>query len=394
MTHNSDPSLFKLTVKTLTLCFVFISMHTQAYAENWVQYKDEDGIFSVVIPENYKINKKTLRYDEKTILSSTELVSTVDQRPFKEVVKQFIVKYDQTFTSYIGQNDIKTLLNVDFTKYVDYYQSMGGVLRKQEGGFFAGYPGGEATITYNDAKLGLQTIRIRIIYTDTTRVEQVVISPEEDMLGYRIDDFFDSLQIKEGRTHLPGSFNDDWESYTAPSKVFSVLYPKRTPPYAPLKPDIEIGDKIERFSIQFKDPIYNETLFYNLYSYRFDKILNQSNVQQVLLRQHYKKLKVDYRTLQFSEGKLEGGGRILTNTSPVVPPKGYHYIDTMSIHAYYYGRYIVVQELVGNYKHVKSPFGKNLLGLIKFEPLEAHKEFMSNLSAEQIEDMKKQVAGQ
>lgn len=358
---------------TLLLClFIINTLPSDAHAQSWDKYRDEDGLFHVLIPENYKIKEKTLRVSDNQVVISKELTANVDQSIYKKnAVKQYIVKYDQTFSHIIDDKQIPQLINVEVGKYIDYYTAYGGVLREKKLGNFAGYPGAELIISFRDKERGLQGIRVRILFSSTTKIEQIVIGPEDSMFSHRTKDFFGSLRLQDGRTAIEGDFIEEWETQTSPFQLSSTLIPPRADPFVPSKMKIVNSDRVERMSIKFLDPVFNYTLFYNIYGYRFGTLLSTENVQKVIMDKHLKKFKVNIADLKFS-ATSKGKYPVLSTKMHFVSPNKYPFMNTIRIYAYYFGNFLAIQEIVGNNIHVESSFGKNLLRYYKFHPIKAH----------------------
>ena len=345
-----------------------------ALAQSWVNYKDEDGIFYAVIPDNYKINKKRLRVDESTVLTTTETTATIDNTDFIDILKRYAIKYDQTFAHSIPQEDLPDLIEKDLNKYIRYYQSIGGAVREKDIGGFNGQPGGEIVMAYRDDDEKLLSTRIRILYSDTTRLEQIYTGPEDMMFDHRAKTFFDSLRLKDGRTLFEGDANQDWKTTTSPFELFTIDAPGKAPPYVPNDIEITHNNKVERLSLKIYDPVYDNILFYNVYGYRFNTIMNMEHVQLALMKKHLKKFRVDMRQLKFSQSS-KNAHPVLGTTMHFTPPKAYPYMNTIKLNAYYHGPYLVVQEMVGRNAHVESVLARRMLKLINFTPAEAHKKY-------------------
>lgn len=375
----------------LQIAFVFFASNA-AQAAGWTKYEDEDGIFHVLIPDTYKINKKYFRINENEVALSGEVIATVDQTQFvKNVVKQYIVKYEQTIAQNISQNDIASLLNLELGKYIDYYTAMGGVLRNKETDSYNGWPGGEIIISYRDEEKGIQSIRARVIFTDTTKVEQIMMGPEDSMYAPPTKDFFSSLLINDGRTRLTGDIQKEWDTVTSPFQLMNQIVPRKNPPFVMDKPEFSNNDKIERMSMKFVDPVYGYTLFYNIYGYRFGTLLSTENVQNVVMDKHLKKFKVDIRNLKFALGK-KNDYPILSTTMHFSPPDQYPFMNTIKLYVHYFGNFIVVQELVGSSFHVNSVLAQNITKYFKFTPIEGNQLLMQEKADRAMKDLKEETS--
>ncbi|MFN3700144.1 MAG: hypothetical protein ACK4VI_01320 [Alphaproteobacteria bacterium] len=382
MTFLSHKTL--LFVLPLLVLLAFLSEMRSAQAQGWTQYRDEDGIFQVLIPENYRISKRMLRHNESEMLISTELSAVVDQRPYKDVTMQFIIKYDQTFTTGIPRQDVPSLLENELEKYIAFYSEFGGILRNREiGSFGGGYSGGELFITYMDKEHGLQSIRVRIMYTDSTKVEQIVIGPEDTMNSQRVREYFNSLSIRSGRTSFPGDFEEEWSTFTSPFDLFAQRFPRSTIPYMPAEPKVAFNERTERVATQFVDPVYGYTLFYNTYGYRFNTLMTKENVQQILLDRHLRRFRVDIGRIQFAHGS-QGQYPVMTVVINVAAPSRYPYMNAVKLLAHYYGNFVAVQEFAGNSIHIDTLLAQNLQTFFKFDPVRGHQKLLRERAGEPV----------
>ena len=383
----------RIFLQLLLLLPLFISAPAFAQTQDgWKEYRDEDGVFQALVPDTYRINKKFLRIGTNRVAMSTELTATVDQRPYKSVVKQYIIKYDQTLSSFIAENDIGNLIATDVKKYIDYYDSIGGVLRQHRNGLFSGFPGTEFLISYNDEKMGLQTVRANIIYTQTSRVEQVAIGPDDSMFDFRTDAFFDSLSVRGGRTNYEGDFEGEWLPLTMPSEIFTIMIPPVSPPYVLYKPQVKAGSKREEVNLVFKDPVYNQTMYYNVYSYRFANNLSMSNVQLVLHENHLKKYRANPKNVSYGSAQVEMPGKIngwrMSTTTGIPAPEETPYMNTLKLNIYFQGPFLVVQELVGDNAQVQSSFSQNIMDMITVDPKRAIEALRKNRFQEKLQDLR------
>lgn len=365
------------TVSGLLVLTLIVLNASQASAQNWSKFHDEDNIFHVLIPENYKLNKKMLRMNDEHMLITTELNSQVDQRPYKDVLKQYIIKYDQTFMNAIPKEDIPDLLDKEIERYIKFYAKQEGVLRNKEFGTFNGLPGGDIFISYRDKDRGIQSIRVRIMYSDVSRVEQIIMGPEDSMNANTTKDYFSSLRVNNGRTKFKGDIEKEWDATISPFALFTQLAPKRAEPYMKVAAKTVANERIERMNMKFFDPVYNNELFYNVYGYRFNTLMTMENVQKVILDRHLKKFKIDPASVKFTQTNA-GDYPVLMTKAHFKSPDKYPYMNTISIRAHYYGNFVVIQEMAGNNAHVESILAQNLLRYFRFYPMRGHKKLLED----------------
>ena len=362
-----------------------------AMAANWIDYNSEDGLLNVTLPDNYRIKRRTMRVDGGEVVTSTEITADVDQRPYKELVNQYIIKYDQTLSHSLDEKEISQLIDNEIRRYEQFYQSQGGVVLSNNKGVYRGYPGVEMVISYASPEdKQIQTIRIRIMFTSTTRLEQIVIGKEDEVFSVRNNEYFDTMSFKDGRVYQPGDFNQDWDIVESDLDLFKMRIPFPTPPYFFQRPDRKVGDKAEKISVVFKDPIYRYNLYYNVYAYRLSKPLMAKDVQGVLMDNHLRKLNVNFREMSLAESKI-GEFPVISTKMTFPPIKKYPYLYQIWINAYYYGNYLVVQELVGNPTHINSGLARSLMQLLVFTPFEGDAKLQKERSEKRLQEQKAQL---
>ena len=362
-----------------------------ALAQNWTGYRDEDGIFDVLMPDSYKVNKKIFRMDERQVYTSTETTGTIDNTDYINVLKKYAVKYDQTLAHSIANEDIPDLIEKDLNKYIQYYESIGGVVRDKELGSFNRRPGGELIMAYRTDDGELASTRIRIIYSDSSRLEQIYTGPDESMFDHRAENFFKSLAFRDGRTAYEGEIERAWSDVISPFELFKIHVPNQAAPYVPHNIKETYNDKVERLSLQVYDPVYDYTLFYNIYGYRFNTLMTMENVQEVIMEKHLKKFRVDIRKLKFSHAS-NGAYPVLGTKIHFNAPKTYPYMNTIKLNAYYYGPFVVVQELVGNNIHVESDVATRMMKRLQFTPVEGHKKLQAEKAKINMDALKQKTA--
>ncbi len=393
MSFLLQPFLKTIFLGLITILFVLECGLSTAQANSWRPYKDEDGIFHVLMPDNYKINRKSFRINDRIVIASNKVDAIIDERPYKDIIKTFSVKYDQTFASLIREDDIPDLLTRDINKYIDYYESIGGVIRDKEMGSFNGRPGGEVVFAYKGKDKKLKSARIRVIYSNTTRVEQVMAGPEDTMFAFTWNDFFKSLNINEGNIVYDGDPQSSWENITSPFALSVVNVPKKSLPYIPQKMQSTHNNKIEKLSLQIYDPVYDNIMFYNVYGYRFNTLMNMHNVQEVLMGSHMGKFTFDTRQLKISQGSA-GEYPVLSAKVHFSPPDAYPHMNTIKLNAYYYGPFLVVQELLGSNLHVESLLSRRLMSGLTFTPIEGNKKMQEERSAANMKALQETSAGE
>lgn len=353
-----------------TFFILFNFQSSLAEAREWTYYEDPNGLFGVKIPEQYTINDNSIRTSNSEISSSNEVSAIIDQRPYKDVVRNYIIRYEQTLADIIGRDQIADILKKDLKRYEDYYRSIDGKILDTKMNVQYGYPTLELIIAYIDEDK-LKHVRNKILYTNTTRFEQTMIGEESDMFSFRTNEFFSSLDVKEGKSIQAGDFKAEWETYTSPFDLINVGAPFITPPFFTKIPAFTNNSNSEKIEIEFYDPIFKYKLFYNAYGYRLKKPVSEENVQDILMQEHLAKFKVNFRNMRIQRGKM-GNFPLLRTQMQFAPFKKLPYLNTVLLQATYMGNLVVVQELVANPLHINSKFENLLMNNITFTPFKAN----------------------
>ena len=367
---NKSVSLF-IFICALT----FASWHAYS-AESWKSYVSKSGIFNVRIPSNAEEHTTEFNLTRNTIAQSGQLVSTYDQRPYIDVVKNYVVKYEQTFGQTLTDQDISDLIAIELAKYARHYSKLNGVQKDRKDLVFqGGIPGGEIYITYEDPDLGPQNIRARIFFIRSGKVTQLVSGPDEIMNSFHTRKFFESLSMNEGfsKTSKNSDVLTDWHFMDSPLGLFTAYLPAPVDPYVKKKAEFAGSDTVERLSIEFFDPVWGDTLFYNIYAYKIREKISDLLMENLLRKKHIlrhrftaKKVKMKH----FENNSIPG----ITSEYSIEPPKDHPHNNWVKLRAQYIGKYAIVHEFIGTPRHVRSDFADYLIAAVNFRPATAYIE--------------------
>jgi hypothetical protein len=325
-------------------------------AQEWHDYKSTSTLFELRIPDNVQEEKQEFRIGPKRLAQIGQAFSTVDQRPFKDAVKNYIIKYVQTLGLEIKNDDVPDFITYELDQYVNHYAKLGGVLETRNDLIFQHRtPGGEIQISFNDPQLGPQTIRARVFFTDTGKIQQIVSGPAEVMDSISTRNYLESIILREGYRQDLKSFKEDWPKIISPLGIFTAYLPKKMEPYVPQDIQISNSEDTERISTRFYDPIYKETLFYNVYGYQLGQELNDLHVENLLRKKHVLRHVFRDGAIQFD--KLTSGGvAILQTEYEIDPPKKFPYVTQVKLRAEFANDRILVHEIMGSPELVSSNF--------------------------------------
>ncbi len=351
-----------------------------AMAQLWVQYDADSGIFSSKAPEEYETKVGEFLVDDNRSISSEEMSALIDQRPFKNVIKGYIVRADQTIGGGMNTKQIDLLLQRELDLYEDFYLAHGGTIRSRHSDGVLSYPGGELVIAYDDPEFGTQIVKVRVLFSTSTRLEQILIAPLESINSMMNRDFFDSLTFADGLKVTEQTLKMVWDQKESPLGIFTVNMPPITDPYFPFPPKIQNSKDAEIISMLFRDPVRNESMYYNIYGYKFDRFINEVDIQNVMMKNHVLKYKADPNHIRIKITDQRPNPNVPTRFKrktidalfniPAVPD--FPFLQSVKLQATSEGKFLIVQEIVSSQPLVLSPFTDTLFKNLTFHPDDYH----------------------
>jgi len=348
----------------------------------WNVYTSDTGLYSVELPREPEIIRDKLRVSPDYEVYSEEMLSVINQTDYKNSLKTYSVKIDQTWGPGIHHKEVPKFLDEDLEHAVRHVKESGGKLLeafKHESGEYIEYH-----YSYEDSELGTQGIRTRIHYSDTMRIKQSVSGPLDIMTNTRTERFLESLQFNRGYTKNVSAF-EDWEDLDSPLGLFTMPHPYGTGTFFPYEPKVENNEKTEKVTMVFYDPVRAQYLYYNIYGYRFSQPVNEIAAKRVLARYHSAKYNPIARDIKF-KAMQRAGIPVLEHEAGLskVPDKA-PYMNMVKLRGQYRGNALVVQELVGNHMLARSNFANNLLNLLEFIPQSTGEDSAAESAPEPIE---------
>ena len=353
---------------TLILAALFF-VYGSAQAQTWDSYSGENELFHVRMPTNLVEDNRELRLDHRIVAQAGQTTSTFDQRPFKNAVKNYIVKYEQTLGPPLTDDDITELLADELENYALHFSKMNGILKDRKHVIYQqGVPGGEIHISYDDPTIGEQSsIRSRIFFTDTGKFQHIVSGPEDMMNSFQTDKFFDSLILSNGYKRSTGSLRNSFAEHKSPLGIFTAYLPEPVAPYVPEAVNIRNSDGVERMSIRFYDPIFKDTIFYNIYGYVLDQALTYLNVENILKQKHVLRHRLSADNISF-EKLTNKDVPVLETHYRISSPEGYPLIDRVKLRAMFYGNKVVVHEIMSSKRLAETQLMDSIVKSVVFHP--------------------------
>ncbi len=333
----------------------------------WTDFVSKTGRYSARMPAERSTKTTLFVIGNTKALNSEETASVLDQRPYKNAMKTYIVKFDQTFGPNLRDVDVEQLLHHKFQSYIDYYEGLGGKVLARNADGFGTFWGGELYLSYNESGLGQQFFKARIFYNETTQLEQIIIGPEDSMNTFKTRDFIDSLQINDGIPLIEGGFREHWVPMTSPSGLFRVLHPPEPqPPYYNQKPVVKKSAAAELVGFTYSDPIRNESVFYNIYGYTFETPLNYQSAEEVLNKRHIQKHRKNTYGIKLTRGIDHKTQHQYVESSYGVDSNRFPFIQIAKLKGTFVGNTMVVQEILTSNALFKVSFVKDLMNLVEF----------------------------
>lgn len=389
--HKQDNSMKKiLIVFALTLVLLF-SLQADLIAEDWKTYTSKSSIFDVRIPVNAEETVTEFNLTRNSIAQTGTLVSTYDQRPYKDVVKTYMVKFEQTFGQTLTDEDISTLIREELAKYASHYSKLEGVQKDRKDLIFqGGIPGGEIYVEYKDPDLGEQSLRARFYFIRTGKITQLVSGPAEIMNSFQTRKYFESLSMAEGyaRTSKKSDILTEWQFMDSPLGLFSAYLPSPVEPYLKKKAVFANSDTVERLSIEFYDPVWGDTLFYNIYGYKIPEKFTDLLMENLMRKKHILRHRFTAKKVvmkHFENNSIPG----ITAEYGIDPSDEHPHNNWVKLRAQYIGKYAIVHELIGTPRHVRSDFADYLISAVNFRPATAFIERQYSRSQENATEKQK-----
>lgn len=388
---------FLVLLAVLPACF-----SKQAMADaDWSTFMSETKLYSVLMPGQPDEHIEAFRIGEDQVIYTSEAVSFIDQRPYKNIIKNYVIKFEQTIGLGMKPKDRVGTINKELDVYLQSYQDKNPTVLNREI-FHAGtghYTFGELSLFYandDDSDVPSEGIRVKIYLTNTTKFYQIFSGPEKDLHSKITNRFFNSFDAKSGVVQKVGTLNKDWNKIESPLSLFSIKVPPLAPPYFQTEPTVtqESSDR-EQVGMVFFDPVRKHKLFYNITGYQLDAEMSFELVETALKEDFMKK---HGRTLAGIELNKNFNGDIpyIESAYDIRPPKRFPYATKARVRALFLGNYMMVQEVIGPPNLVQSQLTEGFFNLVEFTPKKAFKKNSEKIEQEEKakEEMQKEVSSE
>ncbi len=351
----------------------------------WELHASPSGSFDVRFPKEHKYKLYPLRLSDESVAFSGEIIATHDEKPYSDNVKSYLVKFDQTLGSKLSADEAAKLLSQEVHKYKLGIKSSGGTILTDEIIDHYGFFGKELTVSYTTAEKK-EGLRIRIIYTDVARIQQVFTSTGGGLHAYRTNDFFDSIRFFDGYAVTEGELGKDWRRYESPHGMFTMLLPQKHPDYMPDEPIFKSTANFDAAYATIHDPVVNKVTFYNVHAYKTGKNVDLAWAKDFLFTKFVKKFvpNASYASLKVDEVKETNYGTVSTKLV-FTPHSDAPYIDAVLLKAYFTKDFIAIQEVIGSQGHAFGSLGQTFMETLNFHP----QKFSTDIDAKLAEQATK-----
>ena len=335
-----------------------------AEQSSWEFVTSQTSLFRVKAPKGSSEQYQNLYMDSERSVYSGELSGVSNSNA------HYTVKIDQTLGVPIRDRELGNLIHQELTYHINSFKDKEGkVSDLNEALQFGNFGGGQVRIDYNDPELGSQAFKIRILYSDTSKIQQIAIGSAKAMDTYETRDFFDSFKLFNG--YKPIEETDQplpdppGKIYTSPLEIFQQRLPDAPSVFMTELPKFEHGEKAEHMSVRFSDPVFDQSILYNVDGYAFDIPATYQNVMR-LIKERYA-AKHDATLNKKSCQSVMDGKTPLVECSYIIKPlKDYAYISRVRLRAQFSGNYVMVHEVLGSEYFINSPFINSLIQETEF----------------------------
>lgn len=365
------PSLLLLTMFIINTDLMAQNPETQEDNEKikWERHDSITGIFKTKFPKSYKYKIYPFRYNNNTTVFSTQILAALDGgEPSSK--NNIMIRAVQTFGGQLTLYRTSRILDRAAERYAASAKAMNGHVVTNENYTYQDFLGKHIYITYTEdgEKYG---IRIRILMTDYAKIEQVLTGTVGTLYAYKAEHFFNSIKIFDGvnKSTKPGKFAVGWIKTPSKNNIFTIMLPPLNSNYTPHPAEMKATPNKERLRFRFVDPVTDEGVIYNVYSYKMGQLANYEIAKQILFSSHVRKYikKADISSLKTTNA-INGSTKIMSTVLNINPPKKLPFVNTLILNLQYKDDTVVVQEILTNKRYREEGLPKLLADNLKFHP--------------------------
>ncbi len=367
LSHTDFMSYIRLFFLIVPL-LVFSAIPAEAQLDDWAYLEPEYGAFEARFPKEHTAIERKIRLDENNESYLSTYSAKVKERGYE---KTYLIKLEQKIGDRLSANMIAYALATDTAQYEKMAKSLGGELITEADLTYKEFRGKDLFLTYKDKTTKIKMgIRVRILFTDVSRLYMVVQGPADLSYSYRSNNFFDNIRLFDGRQQLKGNFADSMESYTSPKNIFTLKAPKIGNPFIEKEPEKNETARTDSIRLAYVDPIIKYKTYYSVKSFITDETLTNLQVRALLVEDFIKVYMKNASPTSIRVEEISINDRKIFTAQASIPttPENPN-INFLMLEAHQKDNIVAVQEMAGTAALVLSPFALSTFAAFKFHPL-------------------------
>jgi hypothetical protein len=356
--------LFFLIVPLLLIA----SAPTSAQMDDWAYLEPENGAFEARFPKTHTAVENKIRLDENSESYIATYSAKVRERGND---KTYLIKLEQKIGDKLTANMIAFALANDTAQYEKMAKTLKGELVTETDLTYKEFRGKDLFLTYKDKETKIKMgIRVRILFTDVSRLYMVVQGPADISYSYRSNNFFDNIRLLDGRPPLPGSFSESMKAYASPKNIFTIRAPKAGNPFIEKEPETTETPRTDSIRVAYIDPIIKYKTYYTVRSFITEKPLNNLQVRALLVEDFIKNYMSNASPTSIRVEEISINDRKIYTAQASIPttPENPN-INFLMLEAHQKDNIIAVQEMAGTAAQVLSPLSMSTFEAFQFHPL-------------------------
>jgi hypothetical protein len=368
MSHLKSLVLGCLALLVLSLAFSNYANALSKQSE-WRMFMSETRLFNVLMPGKPDEHIVKFRAGDDALLLKSEAFAFIDQRPYKEVIKNYVVKFEQTIGLGISEKNRIDIVNKELNLYARTYSDRNARIVEQKITDDTYTTFGHLALYFDD-ETGPQGFRLRIVLTGTTKFYQIFSGPEKDMFSRVTNRYFESFKVRSGVLNQEGNINDDWKRIESPMGLFAIKAPDIAPPYFNNEPSVYEEERMERIGMIFTDPIWKQNIYYNVTGFQLEEEMSFELAEDVILEKFLEKHGRNMVGIKLEKNFI-GDTPYVETSYAIKPPKGIPYLNQVRLRGMFLGNYMIVQEVVGPRHLLETGLIESFFNLVEFTPKKA-----------------------
>lgn len=353
------------------LCPSFLRAETDLV---WDRYKSGATMYIAEFPSKPVVNRAVMRVDANRNVYSEQMTGQMDVAPAWKVKGKidYLIRLDQTLSDPFDEvREVPYLLETEIKKLSDFYAAKGGKVVSSDITGRDDFEGRTLMVDLPAAQGSPpSSVRATVLMKGRTRIQQIVTAPKTVIERAPVAQFFHSLSLYRSEPVEPGDLKKDWVLFNLDGKgLFNVRLPAGAPPFVKETPKIEVSGAMRSVKTAIYDPIYDDTLLYSATVYDQGDSKITEEIFDLFLKKYHIETEDPSKVLLLRVSADNGylNGKKLW--SPIKPTSQHPKLFEKVIRAYYTNNYfgsskILVVELSGSEKMLKTSFAQNILGSV------------------------------